>query len=182
MSAASKEFFDVIAQDDCRGLDFTDWLAVVAGPTLPKGNDMNIYDAFPSKYLRCADLQGRTIRAVVANVVTEQMGKDMKPVIYFSGKQKGLVINKTKAMLLADAWGPETPNWLGREVSLRPDKALFEGKVTDAIAIAPVYEPAGAPSAPALQAPPQEWRQNAPSAPVATVTHDAGFIDSDVPF
>ena len=138
---------------------------------------MNIYDSFPSKYLRCADLQGRTISAQIADVVTEQMGKDMRPVIYFTGKQKGLVINKTKAMLLADAWGPETPNWIGRQVSLRPDKALYEGKVTDAIAISPVFQQPEAAPAPAPmtlaqaqaipQPPPQEWRQNAPVAPAA---------------
>ena len=163
---------------------------------------MNIYDSFPSKYLRCADLQGRTISAQIADVVTEQMGKDMRPVIYFTGKQKGLVINKTKAMLLADAWGPETPNWIGRQVSLRPDKALYEGKVTDAIAISPVFQqPEAAPAPMTLaqaqvipQPPPQEWRQNAaPAALVPLSTSQEwpgeppkddglGFDDQEIPF
>jgi len=204
MGQSSKEFYEIVSRDDCRGLDYQDWLAITAGPTLPtKGNTpMNIYDSFPSKYLRCADLQGRTIRAQISNVATEQMGKDMRPVLYFAGKQKGLVINKTKAMLLADAWGPETHNWIGRDISLRPDKALFEGKVTDSIAVSPVYptqqdeaKTAATPPAP----PPQEWRQNAapaqaplrtgapsqaaPEWPGEPAKDDGlGFDDSDLPF
>ena len=186
MGHSSKEFYDSMSRDDCQGMDFHDWLAVVAGPTLPKGNDMNINNAFPSDYLKCADLQGRTLRATIANVRMVEIGKDTKPALYFHGKQKGLILNKTKSMTLADAWGPETDNWINRDVSLRPTRVPFEGKMTDSIALEPVMEAVHGEAPQSVvqqspqppQAPPQEWRQNAPPA-----THGADFIDDqDVPF
>ena len=59
---------------------------------------MNINDAFPSKYLKASDLQGRTISVVMSRVEKEDIGKgEKKLILYFQGKQKGMVLNKTKA-------------------------------------------------------------------------------------
>ena len=63
---------------------------------------MNINDAFPSKYLKASDLQGRNHSVTIANVVTEDIGKgEEKLIIYFQGHKKGMVLNKTNANNLA---------------------------------------------------------------------------------
>ena len=172
---------------------------------------MNINDfATGGKTLKAADLQGRTLQVTILDCTAMEFNEKgtmvQKPVLWFQGKEKGLVLNVTKRQLLTEAYGAETDYWRGKRVSLRPTKTSYEGKIVDAIelmpismqphapqqhapvAIAQVYEPAGAPPAPVLQAPPQEWRQNAPYASVgsvaslAPVTHGEDFIDSDVPF
>lgn len=202
MGASSKEFFDVMSRDDCQGMDFTDWLTIVAAPLqASKGNEMNINDfSTGAKTLKAADLQGRTLNVTIADVTAMDFNEKgtmvKKPVLWFQGKEKGLVLNVTKRTILAQTYGEETDYWRGKQVCLRPTKTSYEGKIVDSIDLLPVTPTVGAPQqyvapapAPAAAqgyaaqqpptAPPQEWRQNAPAQ-----TGPAGgeFEDSDVPF
>ena len=38
--------------------------------------------------------------------------------MYFEGKPKGLVLNKTNANTISDAYGDETEHWEGKEIVL----------------------------------------------------------------
>lgn len=58
---------------------------------------MRISSAFPSKYIKSTDLQGKQVKAVMSHVETESIGDDDRPVLYFQNKEKGLVLNKTNA-------------------------------------------------------------------------------------
>ena len=58
---------------------------------------MRISSAFPSKYLKAADLQDKQVTVRMSHVETETIGDDDRPVLYFQGKEKGLVLNKTNA-------------------------------------------------------------------------------------
>jgi hypothetical protein len=93
--------------------------------------------AFPSKYLRCADLQGHEVKVKMDRCDLEDIGGDneFKPVLYFAGKQKGLVLNKTNAQKIAAAYGDETDEWAGQEIFLYPDKTQFQGQMVDCIRI-----------------------------------------------
>ena len=51
---------------------------------------MNIYDQYPSKYIKASDLQGRRVKEKVGNIVQEILGNDTKMIIYFAGKEKGI--------------------------------------------------------------------------------------------
>ena len=94
---------------------------------------MKITDEFPSKYLRADDLGGREVKVIMANVEREKLGTDMKPVLYFKGKEKGVVLNKTNANTISDAYGDETEDWFGQEIILFSVMADFQGKVGPAI-------------------------------------------------
>lgn len=96
---------------------------------------MKILDAFPSTYLKAADLGGRKIRLVIENVDYETVGDSQKPVVKFKGKDKGLVLNKTNAMMIASAYGPETDDWLGKEIALVSEKVAFQGEIKDALRV-----------------------------------------------
>ena len=74
----------------------------------------------------------------ISHVEMEQLGTDSKPVLYFAGKQKGLVLNKTKAQTLASAFSPETDGWAEKEVAIYPTKVSFQGQMVDAIGVEPV--------------------------------------------
>jgi len=94
---------------------------------------MNINDAFPSKYLRASDLKGRSVRVVMEQVVTEELGNDQKPILYFQGKEKGLALNKTNSQIIAATYGPETSGWKGQPLELYPDKTQFNGQIVDCL-------------------------------------------------
>jgi len=49
---------------------------------------MDINAAFPSKYLKAADLQSKHVGVVIDGIQMEDLGDDSKPVLYFKGKQK----------------------------------------------------------------------------------------------
>jgi hypothetical protein len=98
-------------------------------------SEMNVNDAFPSKYLKASDLNGKKVRVMIANVLMEEVGDGSKPVAYFAGKQKGLVLNKTNAMIIASGYGPETASWEGAEIDLYPGKTQFNGQMVDCLKV-----------------------------------------------
>ena len=102
---------------------------------------MKISEAYPSKYLKCADLQGRSVSAIIHNVEIEKLGEDNRPVVYFKGKQKGLVLNKTNAGTIADMYGDNTDHWEGHKITLRPTRVDFRGERVDAIRVEFVQPP-----------------------------------------
>jgi hypothetical protein len=93
----------------------------------------NINDAFPSKYLKAADLQKRQVSVVVSHAQYEKIGNDDKLVLYFQGKQKGVVLNKTNANAVASAYGDDTDDWAGKPVTLFEAMVEYQGKMSPAI-------------------------------------------------
>src|SRR5579872_2478702 len=94
---------------------------------------MKISDSFPSKYVKAEDLGGREVRVTMANVELEKLGDDTKPVLYFKGKEKGVVLNKTNAKTISDAYGDDTDDWYDQPLILFSIMTDFQGKVGPAI-------------------------------------------------
>ena len=98
---------------------------------------MKISAAFPSKYLRAADLEGRQVTVEIANVELEEVGtgEEPKPVLYFQGKAKGVVLNKTNAHTLSAVYGDDTDDWIGQGVTLFSAHVDFQGRSVEAIRV-----------------------------------------------
>ena len=98
---------------------------------------MNINDLYPSKYISASDLQGRDVEVTISNVAIEEVGKDneKRPILYFQGKQKGVVLNKTNAHNVGAIYGPDTNGWIGQRVTLFVAWVDFQGKSVEAIRI-----------------------------------------------
>ncbi len=94
---------------------------------------MKMSEEFPSKYLKAADLQGREVRVTMANVEREKIGDDNKPVLYFKGKEKGVVLNKTNAGTISDSYGDDSEDWYDQPLILFSVMVDFQGKVGPAI-------------------------------------------------
>jgi hypothetical protein len=94
---------------------------------------MRISSAFPSKYLKAADLHGKHVTVVLSHVTMETIGDDERPVLYFKGKDKGLVLNKTNANTIADAFGDDTQDWRDGEILLFETSVEFQGKMMPGI-------------------------------------------------
>ena len=99
---------------------------------------MNINEAFPSNYLRASDLGEAQPIVRIASVKSEAVGRDkeLKPIVYFAGKEKGLVLNKTNARKIAEIAGSQdTDNWTGVSVKLYATETEFSGETVECIRI-----------------------------------------------
>ncbi len=132
---------------------------------------MRISKAYPSKYLKAADLDGQDRTVSIRACVQEELGQgaemEVKPVLYFDGGQKGLVLNKTNAQAIADDYGDDTEAWTGRDIVLFIQKVTSQGKLTPAIRVR-------------VQAAPQPAVQRAPVPP--TPETDAAPLNDSIPW
>lgn len=94
---------------------------------------MRISSAFPSNYLKAADLQGRRVRVTMSRVELEKIGDDTRPVLYFQGKEKGAVLNKTNSNVISAVYGDDTDDWEGHPIELFEAMVDFQGKTVPAI-------------------------------------------------
>lgn len=143
---------------------------------------MKIGDAFPSKYLKASDLpDGQFVRVTIdrvelQNVAGNDQPDENKPVLYFTGKEKGIVMNRTNAQAISDVYGDDTDGWIGKPVMLYATTTLFQGKTVACIRVK-VPKTTTAPRAAAA----------APSKPVAQAAHQAEYAGEapageDIPF
>ena len=126
-----------------------------------KGTTVKISAAFPSNYVKASDLNRKTCPLTIRTCVSEELGqgndKESKPVLYFQDRQKGLVLNKTNANVIAEAYGDDTGNWTGKTLEIYPTVVDFKGKLVDGIRVRiqpeaqpeaqPQVQPAAAPMA-----------------------------------
>ena len=137
---------------------------------------MDINAAFPSRFLRASDLTTGPVIATIDRVEIESVGggqghaKEDKPVVYFRGKKKGLVLNKVNANAIAKIAGTtEMDDWPGVQVELYTTDVEFGGDTIEAIRVR-------APRAAVRAArPPQDK-------PAQALPEDRTPDDDDVPF
>lgn len=128
---------------------------------------MNIDSAFPSNYLKASDLGTSAPVVTIDRVEIEAVGRDreMKPVLYFKGKEKGVVLNKTNSNMIATLTGSrDTDDWSGCQIRIYATTTEFGGETVECIRV----KGAG----------PQQARQARPE-PVAVVSE---LTDEDIPF
>ena len=89
---------------------------------------MDINEQFPSNFLKAEDLKGHSVPVVMQAIEIQDVGDDNKPVLYFRGKEKGLVLNKTNSQTIQDIYGPETNNWMGHPIVIFGTQTDFQGK------------------------------------------------------
>jgi hypothetical protein len=132
---------------------------------------MRISSAFPGTYLKSADLQGRRVRVVMSHVGMEKVGDDSKPVLYFQGKEKGVVLNKTNSNAISMVYGEDTEHWTGQPIELFEAMVDFQGKTVSAIRMNVPRQAQQHSQAPLNQAPPQQRQQ----------THQPAYADREPP-
>ena len=71
-------------------------------------------------YLKAEDLRGKTVNLTIKAVEVETFGseevKEHKLAIYFEGRDKGIVSNKTNTKRLIESFGSETDSWKGKKI------------------------------------------------------------------
>lgn len=137
---------------------------------------MELENIFPSKYLKATDLKGREATVTIERAEIETLGDDRKLVLYFKGKEKGLVTNRTNADRIAHMYGSNTDGWLGQPIILFCDMVNFQGRVVEATRV----------RAPTRPAPPRHenitsGHERSPQPPVKHQMTQAE-IDDEIPF
>lgn len=94
---------------------------------------MKISEEFPSKYLKSSDLKGQEVRVIMGRVEREEIGQDKKLVLYFKGKDKGMVLNKTNANTIGDFYGDDSDDWYDQPLILFAVKTEYQGKAVDGL-------------------------------------------------
>ena len=125
---------------------------------------MKISNAFPSKYLKSEDLEmGKQYKVTIDRVLVEDVGQENspehKPVVYFVGGKKGMVLNKTNALTLATLFGDETDSWQGREIYLFVTMTTYMGEPKKGLRL-------GMPQQPITQGLPELARDATPAQPM----------------
>lgn len=140
---------------------------------------MNIETAFGS-YLKAADIGDARPVVVISHVALEMISsgdneKEKKPVVYFNGKEKGLILNKTNADTIRALTGtPETDEWTGFAIRLWVDPNVrFAGRLVPAVRVMAAQTP-GRDTRPTPPPPPPPVHQPPPE---YGISHD-----DDVPF
>ncbi len=131
---------------------------------------MNIDSAFPSAYLKASDLGDSQPVVTIDRVEVEPVGRDkqMKPVLYFRGKEKGIVLNKTNSKKVCEIAGShDTEDWGGVQVKLYATEVDFAGDMVEAIRIKAATNGAA--------------RRPAPR-PAPEPEHGEAITDDDIPF
>lgn len=140
---------------------------------------MNINESFPSNYLKASDLGTGQPVVTIKAVEHEPVGRDreMKAVLYFEGKDKGVVLNKTNAKKITDLVGsPETEDWAGFKIRLFATTTEFGGETVECIRVKAAGVPANGNGAVAKPAPARK------SPPVPASAPPPELTDDDIPF
>src|SRR3990172_11096601 len=99
---------------------------------------MNINNLFPSKYLKSGDLEEDltlTIKSITQENIGQGEKQEVKPILYFSETEKGMVLNKTNCTTIANLYGPETDAWPGKRITVFATEVDFAGKQTLALRV-----------------------------------------------
>lgn len=102
-------------------------------------------ELYPSRFLSADDIDGE-VPVIIASLGFEKMkdndGKEQdKPILSFLKVEKGLVLNKTNAQRIADIYGDETDNWVGKKITLCTESVTAFGETKWAIRVKPVPPP-----------------------------------------
>jgi hypothetical protein len=96
---------------------------------------MNINQLYPHKYANGEDLKGKPVKVTIARVSMEKMRPNPqsqeveKPVLHVENGSKGIVLNKTLAVQIANILqADDTEDWMGKQVVLYPVPLIVAGQ------------------------------------------------------
>ena len=119
------------------------------------------------RYLKAEHLGGRRVTATITKVTTEITHPNGRPeetpVIYFAGKQRGLILTPHNRATLKEIFGNDVAACVGKAVQLEAVPMDVAGKHTMPVRIFPAPQPP--PTAPAVPPAPPPAPQPAPTDP-----------------
>ena len=87
-----------------------------------------------ASFLKVDDVRGGPLREVIVSI---KLGKYDKPDMYFEFGDC-LSLNATNNVVLIRAYGPNSDDWIGKEIELFVGEVEFEKKPIDAVLVKPI--------------------------------------------
>ena len=92
---------------------------------------MKFDELYPSRFLKATDLD-KPLTLKIRDLEVQSLGgegSEEKPVLFFVGYPKGLVLNKTNAATIANiADSDDSDDWLGIKIELYRESILMHGE------------------------------------------------------
>jgi hypothetical protein len=79
---------------------------------------MDMEKAIPSPWFTAQDFDGIGKEFTIANVMMQQVMAQFKPIMWFQGQEKALILNATTNKVLIALYGKESNAWTGRKIVL----------------------------------------------------------------
>jgi len=99
---------------------------------------------FDREYVAAYDLpEGKDIVVTISKVTVAQLpvagtSKTQKrPIVFFEGRDKGMVLNKTNGKTIAALYGPKVEAWTGKQIVLFVVEVPFGAEIVPAIRVRP---------------------------------------------
>jgi hypothetical protein len=89
---------------------------------------MRVSENVANNFLRADDFDSKGSDLIMSSVEVETVGKEEKWVLYFKNSDKGLPLNKTNKLAIAEIHGDDTDDWDGKVIRVFRDKTQYEGK------------------------------------------------------
>lgn len=82
---------------------------------------------FPSRFLKAGEFNGKPVTLTITAVSLEELEKEdgtERPtaIVSFKETKRQWVLIKTNAQCLLAMWGPQTDEWIGKRVTLYPER------------------------------------------------------------
>lgn len=102
---------------------------------------LNYDELFEGRFLKAGLLGGKPITLRIADVIAEKLPKDdgttkKRGILVFGGTERQMVINTTNGQCLRAMFGTDLTKWVGKRVTLKPDRDRFGRETVDCIRIA----------------------------------------------
>ena len=97
-------------------------------------------DLYPSRFLTAASLEGKTLQVRITDISQEEIGQppQLKKILSYTtktGEAKEMVLNKTNAAKLAQAFGRKVADWRGRVITVYTEYVPLGGKVVPGLRV-----------------------------------------------
>ena len=97
---------------------------------------MKLSEIYVDRWLKANDIGNRTVVWKMSGVeIAEMQDGEKKPVVFFEGREKGLVCNRTNSSVIADEHGDDMDKWIGKELELYTTPVTFQGQTRPAIRV-----------------------------------------------
>ena len=91
---------------------------------------MNVLEMYRSNYMKSDDLNGQAFCFTITDCSAEKMGGGEKRlVLAFLEVSSLMILDRTNTNMLAELYGPETSEWIGKVIKLAPSTTLFLGEI-----------------------------------------------------
>lgn len=82
---------------------------------------------FPGRFVKAGEMNGKQATLTITKVYldgleTESGATEQRAIVSFKETSRELVLNKTNAQCLLAMWGPDSGDWLGKRVTIYPER------------------------------------------------------------